>query len=111
VFEGPPLFGQLVLDPDRRLRDHDPRQDPFRFQFPQPFRKHPVADLGDGGAQFGEPHPAVEQQLDDRSGPPPANQLDRAMKPGAETGFEAHALQCIKSHHLTQATYLFIVTK
>jgi hypothetical protein len=90
LLKGAPLFRQHVFHPHGGVRHHHPVYDPFGFQLSQPFRQHPVADIGDRRAELGEAHPALEEQLDDRTGPAAADELDRAVKPDAELGFEAH---------------------
>jgi hypothetical protein len=96
LLEGAPLFRELVLHPDRRLRHHEPADNLFGFELPQPFREHPVADVGDGVAQLRESHPAAKEQLDDRPCPPAADELDRSMELHAELAVKAHT--CILSH-------------
>jgi hypothetical protein len=86
-----PLLGELVFDPYGRVGHHDPLDDSFRFQLSQPLRQHPVADLGDRRPQLRKPQPAVHQEMDERAGPPPADELDGMVELGAELGFVAHA--------------------
>ena len=66
------------------------RDDAFGLELAQALGEHPVADLGDRGAQLGEPHPPVEQELDDRAGPAPADELDGAVELRAQMGLQAH---------------------
>jgi hypothetical protein len=91
VFQRASFFRQLVLHPHGRFRNHDPGQDSFGFELAQPLRQHPIADVGNGAPQFGEPHPPVQQELDHRPGPAAANELDRVVEFHAELGFETHA--------------------
>jgi hypothetical protein len=91
MLERPAFLGQLVLHANRRLRDHRPGDDALALELAQAFRQHPIADIGDGRAQFGEAQAAVEQQLNDRTGPAPADELDGLVKSDAQVGFETHA--------------------
>jgi hypothetical protein len=90
VLERASFLRQLVLHPHRRFRNHDPRQDAFRFELAQPLGEHPIADVGNRAPQFRKPHPPVQEQLNHGARPPAANQLDGPMKLDAELGFEAH---------------------
>jgi hypothetical protein len=110
MFEGAALLRQLVFHAHRRLGHHEAIHDAFRFELPQAPGEHAIADVGNCDTQLGEPHPSVEEQLNDRTGPPAANQLDRSMKFSAQPGSKAHTRQFIKTPHLTQATYSNIVT-
>jgi hypothetical protein len=92
VLEGASLLGQLVLDAHRRLGNDETIDNPFRLELPQALRQHPIADLGDRDAELGEPHPSVEEELDHRTRPSAADQLDGAVESGAQTRLEAHAL-------------------
>jgi len=83
------LVGELVLDAHRRLGHDDPRDNPFGFELPQPLRQHPIADVGDGRAQLGKSHPPVQQELDERARPAPADELDRLVKLHAQLGLVA----------------------
>jgi hypothetical protein len=92
MFEGASLLRQLVLDAHRRLGNDEAIDDPFRLELAQTLRQHPIADVGDRDPKLGEPHPSLEEQLDHRARPSAADQLDGAVKSGAQTRFEAHAL-------------------
>jgi hypothetical protein len=73
VLERPAFFRQLVLDAHRRLRDDEAADDPLSLELSQALRQHPIADVRDGHAELGEPHPSVEKQLDHRARPPAAD--------------------------------------
>jgi hypothetical protein len=90
MLERAPLFGELVLDADRRFRDDDALDDPLGLELAQAFGQHAIADVGHGGAQLGEAHPPVEQELDDGAGPAAADQLDGAVELLAQLGLQAH---------------------
>jgi hypothetical protein len=92
VLQGAALFRQLVFHADRCFRDDESFDNPFRLQLSQPFREHPVTDVRNGRAELREAHPALKEELDNRTGPPAADKLDGTMKPLAELGFEAHSL-------------------
>jgi hypothetical protein len=111
VLERAPLLRQLILHAHRRLGHDDAIDDALGLEHSQALREHAIADVGNGDAEFREPHPSVKQELDDRTRPTAADQLDGAVKSDAETRLEAHALDRIRRSHLTQSTYLIIVPK
>jgi hypothetical protein len=86
VLQRASLLRELVFHSHRCLGDHDARHDSLRLQFPQPLGQHPVADVGNGGAKLGKTHAAVQQELDDRSCPASADELDRAVELRTEVG-------------------------
>jgi hypothetical protein len=91
VLERASLFGELVLDANGSFRHHDARDDAFGLELAQPLGEHAIADVGDAGAQLGEPHPPVEQELDDGAGPSPADELDGPVELRAQMGLQTHA--------------------
>jgi hypothetical protein len=90
VLERASFLGQLVFDPHRGFRHDEAGDDAFGLELAQALGEHAVADFGDRGAQLGEPHPPVEQELDDGAGPAPADELDGAVELRAEMGLQAH---------------------
>jgi hypothetical protein len=91
VLERASFLRQLVLHPHWRFRNHDPRQNAFRFELAQALGEHPIADVGNRAPQFRKTHPSGQEQLNHGARPAAANQLDGAMKLDAELGFETHA--------------------
>jgi hypothetical protein len=91
VLQRASLFRQLVFHAHRRFRNHDPGQDAFGFELPQTLRQHAIADVRNRAPQLGEAHPSIQQELDHGSRPAAADELDRAVEPDAEVGFETHA--------------------
>jgi hypothetical protein len=86
-----PLRRQLVFHANRRLGHDDARDQTFRFELAQALRQHPIADVGDRIPQPGVALPSSEQELNDRTAPAAADQLDRVMKPGAQHRLQTHA--------------------
>ena len=76
----PPLPGQRVLDPDRRLGEYGPFDDAFLLELLEPLAEHPIGDVGDRVAQRREAAIRAEQHEDDRPRPAPADQLGGAME-------------------------------
>src|SRR5207245_201 len=74
--------------------------DAFGFQLLKPVAEHPVRDVGDGLPQYGKAAACFEQYVNDRPGPPAADELARAVKFAAELGNLVHG--CL--HSLFQST-------
>jgi hypothetical protein len=55
------------------------------FQLAQPLREHAVRDVRDRGSKLGISGGALQEDLDDRAGPAATDQLDRLVKPRAES--------------------------
>src|SRR5438552_12361242 len=90
--EGPgqraPLRGEGVLDPPRRLRDHDALDDGLLLQLLQALAEHAVGDAGDGRAQPREPAAPLEEDVDDGPRPAAADQLAGPVEQAADRGRE-----------------------
>ena len=80
----PSLLRQRVLDPDGRLGNHRALDDAAVLELLEPLAEHPVGDVGDGLAKGGEPAPGLQQHVDDRAAPAPADQLAGAVEVRAE---------------------------
>jgi hypothetical protein len=110
VLEGASLLGQLVFDADGGFRHDDARDDPFGLELTQALRQHAIADVGHGGAQLGEPHPPVEQELDEGAGPAAADELDGAVELRAQVGLQTHAWKCSR-RWLLDTIYLLLYSR
>jgi len=111
VLERAPFFGELVFDADRRFRHDDAGDDALGLELAQALGQHAVADVGNGRAQLGEPHPPVKEELDDGAGPAPADELDGPVELRAQMGLQTHARSLPECGYLTQSTYFYIVAK
>ena len=79
-----PLLGDVILDADRRVGEHRPLHDAFRFEFLQPLRKHPVAEARHGLRKVAEARDAAQHGADDGAGPAAADQLHGVVVTRAE---------------------------
>jgi len=83
-FQGPPFFGEFVLDADGRGGNDVPDNDFLCLEFLQSSGQHLVTHIGHRSGDVAETPGAVQHRAHDNAGPSAPDQLDGVVEVGAE---------------------------
>ena len=80
ILELTSLLGELILDPDRRLRNYRANDEVFSFERAKSLRQHAVGDVRNGSLDQGITSPARQQGAQDGPRPTAADELDSPVE-------------------------------